>query len=143
MASSFATFERDFFRRINSIVEPAVRFGIGSPRRTPASLVVLETTGFKSGQQRRTPLWSLKLGKYRLLSTARGERSFWVKNLQKKPKAIYYVGGKPRLANAVVLTAGETGAAQELPGWLQRLTGIFERYTARGWAFAILAPANH
>ena len=139
---TFATLERDFFRYLNAVVEPAVRRGIGSPRFIPASLIVLESTGFKSGQQRRTPLWSLRLGRYRLISTARGKRSFWVKNLQKDSEVSYYLGGRRRDSQAVVFAPGENGDdASELPRWLQGVARLFAPYTRRGWAFAVLLPA--
>ncbi len=47
--------EREFFRMLNRVVEPAVRKGIGSPRFVPGGLILLESTGHKSGQTRRTP----------------------------------------------------------------------------------------
>ena len=43
--------EQRFFRGLNSVVEPLVRAGVGSPARSPASLIVLETIGFRSGSQ--------------------------------------------------------------------------------------------
>jgi deazaflavin-dependent oxidoreductase (nitroreductase family) len=139
---SFAKFERNFFRYLNAVVEPAVRHGIGSPRFTPASLIVLETTGFKSGQQRRTPLWSLRLGRYRLISTARGGRSFWVKNLQKDPEVGYYLAGRRRDSEAVVFAPGEEAVdTSRLPRILQGLVRLIAPYTRRGWAFAVLLPA--
>jgi deazaflavin-dependent oxidoreductase (nitroreductase family) len=139
---SFAKLERNFFRYLNAVVEPAVRHGIGSPRFTPASLIVLETTGFKSGQQRRTPLWSLRLGRYRLISTARGKRSFWVKNLQKDPEVSFYLGGRRRDAEAIVFAPGAAEAdTGDLPRVLQGLARLLAPYTRRGWAFALLPPA--
>lgn len=67
-----AKLEQAVFRRLNAVVEPAVRSGIGSTTLAPASLIVLETVGSKSGLRRRTtPLWSIKLGRYRVVSTAR------------------------------------------------------------------------
>ena len=86
MAYSFDKIEQRVFRRLNAVVEPAVRRGIGSPALAPASLIVLETVGFKSGKKRRTPLWSVCLGGYRIVSTARGDRSYWVRNLQRRPR---------------------------------------------------------
>ena len=143
MAATFTSLERNFFRYLNAVVEPAVRHGVGSPRFTPASLVVLETTGFKSGAQRRTPLWSLRLGRYRLISTARGKRSFWVKNLLKDADVSYYLGGRRRDTRAVVFApdAGEVDAG-ELPFMLRGLAGLFSIYARRGWAFALLLPAQ-
>lgn len=142
MATDLRTLERDLFRGINAVVEPAVRRGIGSPRFTPASLIVLETTGFKSGKQRRTPLWSLRFGRYRIITTARGERSFWVKNLQKQSSTRYYLGGKARDSRAVVVAPGASDPqSQSLPAILRPLMSLFSRYSRRGWAFAVLLPA--
>ena len=143
MPSNFAKFEQSLFRKLNSIVEPAVRMGIGSPRLTPASLIVLETTGFKSGEQRRTPLWSIRFGKYRIVSTARGKRSFWLKNMQQQPEVSYYLGGRRRNSNAVVVANGMVPAKSDaLSPTMQKLATAFARYTQQGWAFVILAPAT-
>ncbi len=101
------TFEREFFRMLNRVVEPAVRFGIGSPRFVPGGLIVLETEGFKTGQMRRTPLVAIRLQRYVFIATARGERSFWVKNLRKKPRVRYWLAGKPREARAFVMAPGK------------------------------------
>lgn len=141
MSISFAKLEQTVFRSLNGIVEPAVRMGIGSPRFTPASLIVLETTGFKSGQQRRTPLWSVRLGPYRIVSTGRGERSFWVKNLRKDSKVSYWVGGKRRESNALVIAQNDQPADSEtLTPFLRKVTDLISRYAREGWAFAILTP---
>jgi deazaflavin-dependent oxidoreductase (nitroreductase family) len=143
MSNSLTTIEKTVFRRINALVEPAVRKGFGSPTFTPASLIVLETIGFKSGAQRRTPLWTIRLGRYRVVSTARGDRSFWVKNLLKQPKVSYYVGGKRRHTDAVVFASGATQRQlSELPGVMKGLSKLFSKYSEKGWAFAILVPAR-
>jgi len=141
--STIAKLEQNLFRRVNAVLEPALRKGIGSSRFTRASLIVLETTGFKSGQQRRTPLWSVRLGPYRMVSTARGERSFWVKNIRLQPSVSYYVGGKQRQSNALVLTQGEPlPKSAKLTPFLRRLTDLVSRYAREGWAIAILTPVD-
>jgi len=133
--------EREFFRRLNSVVEPAVRRGVASSRLTPASLIVLETTGFKSGKRRRTPLWSFQLGRYRVISTARGERSLWMRNLQKEPVGNYYLGGRLRPAEALVISPdADRVSSGELPPVLAKLTSFLTSFTDRGWAFAVLVP---
>ena len=143
MATGFDKFERNFFRRLNSVVEPAVRRGFGSSRLTPASLIVLETTGYKSGQQRSTPLWSFRLGRYRIVSTVRGERSNWIKNLQKNPDVSYYLGCRRRDSRALVIAPGsEHRPVGGAPPLLGRLTDLLTRLTGRGWAFAVLLPAQ-
>ncbi len=133
--------EQRFFRALNSVVEPAVRRGLGSPRFTPGTLIVLESTGFKSGQQRRTPLLALRLGRRLLVSTARGDRSFWPRNLARSPDVTFYLGGRARSATAAVISP-ETLAQDnaELPAGLRPLQQLLERLSNQGWAFAVLSP---
>jgi len=141
--ANFYKFEQKLFRGVNSVVEPAVRKGFGSPTLAPASLIVLETVGFKSGTQRRTPLWSFCLGRYRIVSTARGERSFWVKNLLQQPKVSYYLGGRRRESQAIVIAEGAPQhSAAALSPLMRKVTEVFARYARRGWAFAILVPVK-
>ena len=144
MGISIAGFEQKFFRKINGVVEPLVSSGVGSPSWTPASLIVLESTGFKSGQRRRTPLWSLRLGQYRLISTARGNRSFWVKNLQKNPEVNYSLDGKVVSSDAIVIAPGFDNTSDwELSSVFGRLRAGLEKLAQqRGWAFAVLVPAD-
>jgi deazaflavin-dependent oxidoreductase (nitroreductase family) len=141
LSSAFTKFEQTVFRSLNAVVEPAVRMGIGSPTLTPASLIVLETVGFKSGMRRRTPLWSVRLGRYRVISTARGQRSFWVKNLLKNPAVSFYLGGRRRESQAIVIAKGKPmPASAELTPALRRLSKVLMQCAPGGWTFAILAP---
>ncbi len=134
--------ERDFFRMLNKVVEPAVRRGLGSPRLAPGGLIVLETTGFKSGQKRRTPLVASRLGPYVVVATARGERSFWVKNLRKQSRVSYYLGGKERQAKAFVMAPDKKyRRPKSYPKAMGIVTDLLAPYTKLGWAFAVLAPA--
>lgn len=71
MFASLPTLERNLFRGLNALVEPAVRRGVASSCLLPVSMIVLESTSFKTGSPRRTPLWSLAVGPYRVISTAR------------------------------------------------------------------------
>ncbi len=143
MTTGFLKLEKQLFRSINSLVEPAVRRGFGSPTLAPAGLIVLETVGFKSGLQRRTPLWSVRLGGYRVVSTARGERSLWVKNLLQQPKASYYLGGRRRESQAIVIADGAPQySAAALSPFMRKVTDVFARYARSGWAFAILVPVK-
>lgn len=136
-----ASFEREFFRRLNAVVEPAVRCGIGSPRLLPAGLIVLESVGFKSGLARRTPLVAMKVGPHILVATMRGERSFWVKNLRKKPQVRLWRGGREIEARAFVLAPGKAfRRPASLPGYLQELLARLQPLTRQGWAFAVLSP---
>ena len=83
MKTDKQTLEREFFRMLNRVVEPAVRKGVGSPRFVPGGLIVLETVGFKTGITRRTPLVATRLHRHVIVATYRAERSFWLKNLPK------------------------------------------------------------
>lgn len=130
--------EQRFFRSLNRVVEPAVRRGIFSSRLFPTTLIVLESTGYVSGEKRRTPLFCQQLGPYALISTARGNRSFWVRNLQKEPEVAYFVGGRPRRANALVITGDDPAHWSHLPRFVRSVLGRLKPFTRRGWAFALL-----
>jgi len=137
------TLEREFFRMLNRVVEPAVRKGVGSPRFVPGGLIVLETTGFKTGTLRRTPLTATRLQGHVFISTFRGDRSFWLKNLQKQPRVSYYLAGKPHQAKAFVLMPGKRyHRPKSLPRSIGRITDFLAPYTRAGWAFAVLAPVK-
>lgn len=139
--TAFGSLEQRFFRRLNGVVEPLVRAGVGSPANLPAGLIVLETTGFRSGRKRRTPLWSWRLGRYRLVATARGARSFWVKNLGARPVNRFYVGGERRESEAIVIAPGFNNIDEwELNAVFSRLAKTLVEAARRGWAFALLVP---
>ena len=134
--------EREFFRMLNRVVEPAVRRGVGSPRFVPGGLIVLESTGHKSGQKRRTPLAATRFMGHVFVSTVRADRSLWVKNLQNTPRVRYWVGGKPRQAKAFVMVDGKRyRRPKSLPPAVGKITDFLAPYTRAGWAFAVLAPA--
>lgn len=133
--------EQVFFRTLNSVVEPAVRKGVASSRWTPGSVIVLETTGYISGNQRRTPLLSVKLGKYRLISTSRGDRSFWMKNLKKDPAISYYLGGKKYSSRALLIEQEDSSnELSVLPTYVRKISRWLAMYKKQGWAFALLTP---
>lgn len=133
--------ERDFFRTLNRIVEPMVRSGIGSPRFAPGGLIVLETTGRKSGQHFRTPLVATRLGKHVLVATARGARSQWVLNAAAEPNIRFWLGGRERSARAFVIHEEKRfRVPKSLPVPLQKVVQILAPYRRAGWAFALLSP---
>lgn len=138
MTSLPARLERDFFRGLNSIVEPAVRRGLLSSRFLPTTLIVLESTGYLSGEPRRTPLFCHQLGPWLLVSTARGKRSFWVRNLLKEPAVRVFLGGRELEADAVVIAPGHEDGIEELPSLLRTLAEPLRLLSRRGWAFALL-----
>ena len=72
--SRLTTLETEFFRTLNSLVEPAVRAGYGSPGVAPTGLIVLGTKGRRTGIPYRTPVLARLIGDYPLIATVRGER---------------------------------------------------------------------
>ena len=60
----------------------------------PTGLIVLETTGAKSGQPRRVPLLATVFDGCVFIGTVRGARSLWVRNLVAEPRARYWVAGR-------------------------------------------------
>jgi len=126
---------------LNRVVEPAVRAGLGSPRLVPTGFIVLETTGRKSGQLRRSPLAATRLGDYVIVSTFRGGRSQWVRNLAVQPRARYWLGGRARDARAFVMHEGKRFCVpKSLPVGMQTVVRFLAPYTKAGWAFAVLSP---
>ena len=92
--------QRTFFRTLNSLVEPAVKAGIGSSCLGPGAVVV-QTIGRKSGLPRRVPLLGVRLGDAVVASTVR-PNSQWVMNLQANPEAQVWTAGRRRNATARV-----------------------------------------
>lgn len=128
---------------LNRVVEPAVRKGFASPRFVPGGLIVLETIGFKSGVQRRTPLVATRFQGHVFIATYRGDRSFWMKNLVLRPKVRYFLAGKPRDAKAFVMKPGKRyNRPKSLPNTIGKITDFLAPYTKAGWAFAVLAPID-
>src|SRR5512144_2594821 len=73
--------EADLYRAVNAVVEPLVRAGFASPGLLPTGLIVLETTGARSGQPRRVPLVATIFDGCVFLATVRGARSLWITNV--------------------------------------------------------------
>lgn len=135
--------EMEFFRALNRVVEPLVRKGLGSPRLVPTGLVLLETLGRISGSWRGTPLVATRLGPYVLVSTFRGARSQWVKNLQAEPAARLWLGGKRREVRSLVIHAGQSPRVPKAwPESLRTLVKLLVPFTRTGWSFAVLAPGT-
>lgn len=91
------------FRAVNARLEPRVRDGFASPGLFPAGLVVLETTGRRSGRVYRTPLLAT-MGPSGLLwvSTVLGARADWLRNAHHEPKVRYWLHGKAHAGQAIV-----------------------------------------
>ena len=98
------------FRSLNSVVLPWVDRGLGNPLPIGVGPVVVETTGRKSGQPRRVPLLSLRVGNSVYVSTVRPD-SQWVANLAATPTATVRLFGKDRPATSRVGRIGDLRVA--------------------------------
>jgi deazaflavin-dependent oxidoreductase (nitroreductase family) len=137
------TVEAQFFRMLNRLVEPQIRAGWASPRFVPGGLIVLETTGRRSGRRSRVPLAAIRIDGHVLISTVRGARSEWVKNLSANPRVRYWLRGRPRQATALVISSRQHGRGrQRLPAVVRWLVSALVPYTYAGWAFAVLVPED-
>ena len=139
----FARIENEFYRSLNSVVEPLVRAGVGSPIFWPTGAIVLEVTGRKTGETIRVPLLATRVGDLLLVSTYR-RHSQWVKNLTSKPEARYWLGGRPHDATAFVITPGnQSSPLDNLPPRAACLAGLLKGQSQLfGISFAILAPRD-
>ena len=135
------SFEVEFFRKLNRVVEPMVRVGFGSPRIAPTGFIVLETRGRKTGRRHRNPLAATRIGHHVLVGTFRGGRSQWLRNLVAEPRTRFWLGGRARDARAFVMHEGKRfRVPKSLPAPLQKVVRILAPYTKMGWAFAVLSP---
>jgi deazaflavin-dependent oxidoreductase (nitroreductase family) len=133
--------EAEFFRMLNRLVEPHIRAGWASPRFVPGGLIVLETISRRSGRRLRTPLAAIRIDGHIVISTFRGARSQWVKNLAAHPQVRYWLRGRRRPARALVLSGPPSDrAARALPAAVRWFVRALMPYTYAGWAFAVLAP---
>jgi deazaflavin-dependent oxidoreductase (nitroreductase family) len=131
----------EFFRTLNRFVEPVAEAGCFSPEFWPTGLILLETTGRRSGRPHRTPVLAMIMDEHVIVRTIRGERSQWFRNLRANPKVRYWSGGQPKLARAVVHTPGEECSTEALPPFAA--AGVAAAGLAvqlMGWRFAVLAP---
>ncbi len=134
--------EAEYFRTLNRIVEPAVRAGCGSPGIVPIGLIVLETKGWRTGRWHHTPVLASTIGDYLLVSTVRGRRSHWAKNLSRTADVHYWIGGELRRARAIVFAPDqEMPDLQGLPPLLSLLGDSLACLAGGlGCVFALLAP---
>jgi len=90
---------RTGFRVLNKVVVPALDRGLGNPLPIGVGAVVIETTGRVSGEPRRVPLMTSRIGDRLLVSTVRAD-SQWLANLEAEPNLRVQVGGEFRDATA-------------------------------------------
>lgn len=80
-----------------------VLYAIGLGPLVGKLILLLTTTGRKSGRKRVTPLQYEKIGDDYYLGAARGTKADWVRNLQANPIVEVHVGSKHFSANAEVI----------------------------------------
>ena len=83
---------------LNPVVKTAVRAGIPLP-----GLAILETTGRKSGQPRRTPVGKAVEGDTLWVVAEHGHRAAWVRNIQADPRVRVKLGSRWWTATATPL----------------------------------------
>jgi deazaflavin-dependent oxidoreductase (nitroreductase family) len=127
---------------LNQLVEPPIRAGWGSPHFVPGGLIVLEHRGRRSGRRARIPLAALCIDGHLIVSTFRGARSQWVKNLAAHPDVRYWLRGRASRARALVISSRHRRPTlRTMPPAVRWLVQVVTPYTYAGWAFAVLAPA--
>jgi deazaflavin-dependent oxidoreductase (nitroreductase family) len=93
---------------VNPPVKAAARAGLPLP-----GMVILETTGRRSGQPRRTPVGKAIEGATLWIVAEHGLRASYVRNLQAHPRVRVRVGRRWRTGTAEVLPDDDWRARQE------------------------------
>lgn len=98
---------RQVFQSVNRVLEPFARTPWSGPLPLGAGLIVLETTGRRSGLPRSSPLLSLRVGRTLVAGTVRTS-SDWVANLRATRDPRVWVDGaaQPAAANVTKLPIG-------------------------------------
>jgi deazaflavin-dependent oxidoreductase (nitroreductase family) len=91
----------------NPLVKAAARAGLPTP-----SVVILETTGRRSGQPRRVPVTKAIEGHTLWIVTEHGNRAAYVRNIQADPNVRVRVGRRWRSGTARVLADDDWRARQ-------------------------------
>jgi len=92
--------EAEFFRTLNALVEPAVRAGCAAPGLVPTGMIVLETTGAKTGRAARVPLMTTVLEGCPFVGTTQGDRAQWLRNLRADQRVRYWLAGREHRGTA-------------------------------------------
>ncbi|CAN5595967.1 hypothetical protein BH10ACT3_BH10ACT3_20110 [soil metagenome] len=97
----FREAQRLAFRQLNRVVEPAARSAWTGPLPIGAGLVMLESTGRRSGLTRSNPLLSLRVGNTVVAGTVRPS-SDWIANVEAAPRNRLWIDGRAIPSRAVV-----------------------------------------
>ena len=139
-ATLLRQFEGDFFSGLNSVVEPYLRAGFGTPGPCANGIVLLETTGRKSGRTINVPLMAVSFGDIVVVSTVRARRSQWIRNVVANPEVRYWLHGRARKARACVIGDGErAGSRDGMPLRVRAIASMLHPLTITDdVAFAVL-----
>lgn len=140
MAEKTVDLEQEAFRAFNAVVEPLVRAGLGGPLFTPFGAIVLETTGRKTGDTRRTPLLATVCGNLTIVATFRAGRSQWVKNLALQDSAKWWSNGQLQSGRPLVFAQVVEWPEESLIPELLRpfAESAWKPLVEGGWAIAVL-----
>ncbi len=105
-ATSLSRLEADFFSGLNSVVEPYLRAGFGTPGFCANGIVLIETTGRKTGRIINVPLMAMSVGDVVIVSTVRARRSQWIRNVAANPEVRLWLRGRAHEARAFVIGDG-------------------------------------
>ena len=136
--------EAEFFRRLNEVVIPAAKLGLGSPGPLPSGLVLLDTVGRKTGKVYPVPVFATQLGGFLLVATFRA-RSQWIRNLASAGEVDYWLDGRRLRAKCHVFAPGLSirGDTSKLPRNLRLPVSILERVVAAtGGSFVLLGKTR-
>ncbi|MEO7712522.1 MAG: nitroreductase/quinone reductase family protein [Gemmatimonadaceae bacterium] len=135
--------ERDFYRTLNAALEPWLLAGAGSPGLLPVGIVLIETTGRLSDQPRRSPVAAQLIEGHLIVSTVRGSRSQWMRNLQAAPAVRAWISGEPRDFSATFWQPAQPmDVPLSFPDSVRAVLSAVLPLTALGLTVAVLAPAS-
>ncbi|MFZ4517686.1 MAG: nitroreductase/quinone reductase family protein [Microthrixaceae bacterium] len=100
---------------MNRVIGPLARSGMVGPLPVGVGLVVLRTTGRRTGLEREVPLLAARVGDRVLVGTVRTD-SQWFRNLAVDPDPAVWLCGSLRPAGATVRTGPVRLALLELVG---------------------------
>ena len=83
---------------VNPVVKGMIAVGL-----TPPGVVLLETTGRRTGSARRTPVGARRDGNSLWLVAEHGRRAGYVRNIEADPRVRVKIGRRWHLASATVL----------------------------------------
>jgi hypothetical protein len=133
--------EISLFSALNRLVEPGVQAGFGSLWILPVGLIVLETTGRKTGLPQRVPLLAAMMAGHVVVSTVRIQESLWLRNALEDPEVRYWVRGQVLRGRAIVVLSGRD-VSEPLDDEARCLVEALRPAAALGAAFVILLHAR-